>query len=73
MPEVRATSEFYDMAAKSVRHVGSEFFCDEERAHRLASYGMVEVIGIPAWEAEKEPEPEPAPEAPKRKRKKKAE
>ena len=76
MPEVRATTEFFDMADKTVRHVGSEFNCDDDRAANLAAYGMVEVIGTPVpneQEAEQVQEPEAeAPKARKRTRKKKA-
>ena len=68
MPEVRAIMSFFDVAGKQARNVGVEFYCDDERAKKLASYGLVEVLGAPA---EAEPEPS-ADEAPKRKRKKKA-
>ena len=83
MPEVRATTSFYDVATKQVRNVGDEWNCEHERAMNLAAYGLVEVIGMPAFMLEQETEPEPEPEqaeeqqapveeAPKRKRKKKA-
>lgn len=70
MPEVRATTEFFDRACRTVRHVGSEFYVDEARAAKLAALGMVVAIGVPATPDEPEPEAEEAP-APKRSRKKK--
>ena len=74
MPEVRAIMSFFDVGGKSVRNAGVEFYCEDERARKLASSGLVEILGLPA---ETEPEPEPAQEqeaeeAPKPKRKKKA-
>ena len=70
MPEVRAIEPFVDTKCKVVRQVGSEFFCDGERAKQLAAYGMVEIIGGPSVEPEQEPKPKPKP---KRTSKKKAE
>ena len=83
MPEVKAITSFFDVAEKRARNAGDEFFCEDERAKKLAAYGMVEVLGLPKEPAvEEEPEtaePEPIEEAeepkpePKKRTRKKAE
>lgn len=72
MPEVRVIKSFFDVSGKTVRHVSTEYECDEARARKLASYGFVEVIGIPAEEPSEEPQAVADEPKPKRSRKKKA-
>lgn len=62
MPYVKATKPFIDRREHATRNVGNEWFCDDERAEQLASFDMVEILGLP-----KEDEEKPKPKRTKKK------